>query len=224
VKSTLTRVALCLAVFAFSLSAFAASKHGNVQLTKNNRVATTSMHSKIVAQNIREDAKLTKVFSNISKYPFARYFCCYGWTISGPSSQIGEQIWLAAPFTPSSKTTAKKVEVSAGWFLGTDSLVVGIAEDDGGVPGDMLASKLVNNVFEFGTCCTLTTAFFSKGVALDANTQYWVVMSTNSKDEDFGGAWAINTTDDRNYTFATNTGTGWATTSAFLGGYAVLGE
>jgi hypothetical protein len=223
-KRRCTRVVFCLAVLAFSLNALAAGKNG-VVLSKDGRMATaTKSSSKIVAQNInKDDTSLTKIFNNISIYPFARYFCCYGWTIAGPSSSIG-QVWLAAPFTPAANVTATKVEVSAGWFGGTNKLVIAIYSDRGGVPGKSLVSRRVSNLFNFGTCCTLSTASFKAGVALRGGKQYWVVMSTDSSDADFEGAWAINTTDDRSYTFAVNTGSGWSTTSGFLGGYRVLGR
>lgn len=225
VKSTFARVVLCLAVLAFSLTALAASKNG-VVLTKNGRQAiATNPSAKKVPFNPAADAGLTTIYSNISKYPYAKYFCCYGWTLSGPSSGIGEQIWLAAPFTPSSNATATKVETSAGTFGGTNELVISIFSDSGGLPGTALASKHVKNLSEFGDCCVLTTAKFPAGVALTGGTQYWVVMSTDNTDADFEGAWAINTTDDREtYTFAVNTGSGWGTTESFLGGYAVLGH
>ena len=222
-KRTLLSLMLCLTVLAFAMTAMAADKHGIV-LSKDGRMATATKAPAKVEIEPSRDASLTTIFSNISRYPYARYFCCYGWTLSGPSSGLGEQIWLAAPFTPTTNITATKVEVAAGWFGGTNELVISIAADSNGLPGNTLASKDVSNLFDFGTCCTLDVAHFSSGVALTANTQYWVVMSTDSSDADFEGAWAINTTDDRSYTFAVNEGSGWGTSSAFLGGYGVFGQ
>lgn len=225
-KSASARVVLCLVVLAFSLTALAASKNG-VILTKNGRQAIATRHSsKITPYNDKVDATLTKIVSNISKYQYAKYFCCYGWTLAGPTSGIGEQIWLATPFTPTANVTATKLEAAAGWFGGTNSLVLSIAADSSGLPGTTLGSATVSNLFDFGTCCTLDEAKLKPGVALTAGTQYWFVMSTDSSDEDFEGAWAINTTDDREnvYTLAVNTGSGWGTETTFLGGYAVLGH
>lgn len=225
-KSTSARVVLCLVVLAFSVTALAASKHG-VVLTKNGRQAiATRPSSKVTPYNARIDAGLTKIASNISKYPYAKYFCCYGWTLSGPNSGIGEQIWLATPFTPSANVTATKLEAAAGWFGGTNALVLSIAEDSGGLPGNTLGSATVDNLFDFGTCCTLDEGKLKPGVSLTAGTQYWFVMSTNNNDADFEGAWSINTTDDREnvYTLAVNSGSGWGTETTFLGGYAVLGH
>ena len=60
---------------------------------------------------------LATIFSNIGyKYPNGLYFCCYGATVGGPSSGVG-QIWIAQAFTPASSMTVHEISASIGCHL-----------------------------------------------------------------------------------------------------------
>jgi len=134
------------------------------------------------------------VFSNIGyKYPDGLYFCCFGNTISGPNSQIGDTIWPAAEFTPASDATIKEIDVALGWVSGANRVVINIAEDDGGVPGNVLASFPVTGLGVFGDCCQLAQA--TGKVKVTGGTPYWIFISTDASSMTTWAAWPFNSTD-----------------------------
>jgi hypothetical protein len=72
----------------------------------------------------------------------------------------------------------------------------------------------------------LVTEGGGHGVTVNAGTQYWLVVSTDTSTEDTFDAWAFNSTDMREtYSFAAyNSTNGWQASGGLLPGYAVLGQ
>lgn len=175
-------------------------------------------------QSLGIDAK-SLVAGNIGTlYPKGEYFCCYGYTISGPTSPVGEEIALAVAFTPTTTKTLAAIQVGVGYVEGTNAIAVSLFSDAGGLPGTSLASLNVANLPTFGSCCALATASSSGGVTLTAGTQYWVVVSTPVKNT--YAAWNFNTTDEVDeQTLAVNEGSGWLPSGALPGlAFAVYGQ
>jgi hypothetical protein len=130
-----------------------------------------------------------------------------GWTISGPDSVIGEQIWAANQFTLTKKAKVTEVAAGVGYVTGSNSAQLAIYADASGLPGKMLWSADVSNLTTFGTSGTATADAKVKGVKLKANTPYWIAVQTDDNSSDTWDAWNLSNTADA--TLAENTGSGW---------------
>jgi hypothetical protein len=187
---------LACSMLALASSAALAAGASDVVVSKDGRTVTAPHGVASYAQSIHEP-KATAIFENIGyKYPKGMYFCCYGATISGPNSALGAEYWAAEAFTPASNASVSEVQVGVGYVEGTKTVNVGLYSDAGGVPGTALAGKDIAMVTSFGSCCGILDLKIKSGVAVTAGTQYWVVVSTDSKNADLFGAWNYNSTDE----------------------------
>lgn len=141
------------------------------------------------ATNLK-DSGLVTIFSNLAaKYPKGQYWCCSGYNVMGPSQ--GEQ-WMAAAFTPAADHTVTRIEVAVGYSEGkTNGVVLSLNSDSNGVPGKALKTWNASGLPRFGTCCTLVVKSDSSGIPISAGKQYWIVLSTNSKEQDTVDAWNV---------------------------------
>lgn len=177
-----------------------------------------------------EEPGLVKIFDNLpsaKKYPYGTYFCCMGTVVAGPDYGFVAQQWWAEAFTPSANATVTKIEVAITYMAGgTNGVNIGLYSDANGVPGTALISKDVTNLPPFGGCCTTMVLKDKDGIAVTAGTQYWVVLSTDSNNDELLGSWDYNSTDQvTKINQAINTGSGWTAGSYYPGpGLAVLGK
>ena len=142
------------------------------------------------------DRNLTTIAGNFSTYPYALYFSVWGNTIAQGGSNFPFQIWQAEAFTPAVNATVTEIDVSLGdQSGGSAGIEVGLYDDASGIPGNKIKSVHVSKLPRYGECCGVTTATF-KGIPVKAGTQYWVLISTTTKDTDIY-AWAFNSTDMR---------------------------
>ncbi|HTZ96083.1 MAG TPA: hypothetical protein VMB18_06785 [Terriglobales bacterium] len=229
-KKPLPRIALvtCLLLIAGMVALAAAGRKNGIVVSNNGRNVIATHPSGHVVAPPQVPAGLTLIAGNLSKYPFGVYFCCYGDTISGPDSFLGSAYWDAIPFTPTANMTVTKVQASVGWGQnGVNGVTLSINADANGLPGNALGSVDVTGLGDFGDCCQLAQAGGgSQGVPVTAGTQYWFVVSTDTKTETTFDAWAYNTTDMRSYPsafYATSNG-GWINTEGILPGYAIYGQ
>lgn len=203
----------------------AAGRKNGIVLSNDGRYTIATQPTSHMTLPPNPDAGLTTIAGNLSKYPYGVYFCCYGFTISGPDSIIGATYWDAIPFKPTSNVTATKLEASVGFVTGTNSVALSLNADNNGLPGNVLATADASNLGTFGDCCTLAVVGGSKaGIALTAGTQYWVVVYTDTTSANTWDAWAFNTTDMRDYPYAYYSGGVWGASEGVLPGYAVLGH
>jgi hypothetical protein len=135
------------------------------------------------------------------------YNCCSGWTISGPSSVIGEQIWSADQITPTVSGKVTKIVAGVGYVTGSNAGELAIYSDASGLPGTLLWSGDVSNLPVFGTTGTTTVSAKVTGVKIKANTPFWVAVQTDTNSSDTWDAWNESNTTDA--TLAQNTGSGW---------------
>ena len=237
-KSPSVRVLIGLAVLVLvGVAALALGSKQNVVISRDGRQAiATKGPSMITAVDSDSDAKLKTIAGNISIYPFGRYFCCFGNTIAGTGSQLGFEVWIGIPFTPSANSTVHKVKASVGWIVNTDThFNLSIYSDSNGLPGKAIKTFPVSATSQFGACCTFATGNSAAGVPVSAGTQYWVVASTNDKKHGtFFGAWAFNSTDMRTHPLASwcsstggQCGSGnnmWSAGQGILPSFGVLGD
>jgi hypothetical protein len=166
-------------------------------VTEPSRAITSqSVTSTNGAKTNIPDSGLVKIFSNLaSEYPNGEFWCCTGYNIMGPSSGVGEQ-WMAAAFTPHANHTVTKITVAVGYSQGTiNGAVLGLKDDNNGIPGKWLKSWTLSGLPTFGTCCAVVSGSDTSGIPVTAGQQYWVVVKTNASQLDTVDAWNVDDTD-----------------------------
>jgi hypothetical protein len=100
-----------------------------------------------------------------------------GWTEAGAEAN-DYPLAEAMAFTPASNYVLARIDMGITYLQGTNGMTLVLAEDNGGIPGTTIYSTTINNLPEFGTCCTLQTAKLAPTktnyVALKAGHQYWL--------------------------------------------------
>jgi hypothetical protein len=221
-KRILGGFALCSMALIFSIPALAVTTQRGVTTSKDGRLTLAPPAS---ASHVSPGAELPdalQIYNNLSTYPLGRYWCCSGWTISGPNSLIGETFAAAMPFTPAGNATVTKIVVAVGYVTGTNGVTVSLNSDAGGLPGAALASFDLSGLPQFGTCCTLQLS--NTGVPVTGGTKYWVVVATGDDTLDTWDAWNQNDTNQTNQPFASFNNGVWSPSLGILGGFAVLGK
>jgi hypothetical protein len=191
-KLTLTLAALILT----SVNAFAAAK-GEVVLSKDGRMISRTNGTHAVTRVASSDSGLVTIFDNIGKaYPKGTYWCCEGYSITGPNaSPLLPEYWLAVAFTPSANHTVTKMEVAIGHFRGKNELVLSLYNDVSGLPGTAMKTWQMTGLPVFGSCCTVETKGDAAGIPVTAGTQYWVVVSTVGDNSDTFADWNVEDID-----------------------------
>ena len=153
----------------------------------------------------------SSVFSNIGKkYPKGLHFCCYGDTISGASAGVGGAFAAAMQFTPASDMKITEIEAAVGHVQGANSVTLSLYDDNGGVPGNLIASGTATNLGVFGDCCQMAVANLNQA-NVTGGTPYWVAVSASGNTWD---AWALNSTDQVDLLTAAYSSDGGATWGA----------
>ncbi len=198
---TITLSAACLALLLFAGTANLASGQ-NVMFSQNGRTAAAVQAPTHITAAPQEDPSLKVIAGNFSTYKYATYFSVWGETVAQGGSNFPFQTWAAVAFTPTADATVTRIETSAGrQGSGSAGFELGLWNDAKGLPGKPLKSFHVAKLPPYGQCCTVSVANDKAGIPVKAGTQYWVVVSTTSKDVDIY-AWAFNSTDMRAQTQA----------------------
>lgn len=133
------------------------------------------------------------IFTNLSTLPGERYLYGPGLLITGNNVSSQPEVWEALPFTPNKDVHVTSVSAAIAYLSGTKLVNIGIYSDEGGTVGTLLpdAQASSTDIPTDGDCCGLTKVTFSgAGVALAANTQYWLVASPDDVNgADFYGVW-----------------------------------
>jgi hypothetical protein len=210
---------LAFVVAAVASSAAWAAPAG-VSLSADHKITIIDHGTKVYTPPLGHAPKLKQIAGNLGTYyPKGLYFCCYGFTITGPNNSLGiGQYWDAVAFTPAANATATEVDAGVAYVEGTNGVVLSLTSDAGGIPGTVLWSGNAKNLGNFGSCCTLAVGKIKGGVALTAGTQYWLTVTTNKAEANEYAAWAFNSTDETDtQTIASNTGSGWTAGEAVPG-------
>jgi Matrixin len=130
----------------------------------------------------------TIIYSNFTS---GRSYCsgaagtCGGWTVSGSTSTPG-MVDTAVSFVPSQNIYLSQVLIALTWTGGTNSAVVTLNNDNGGLPGstvyatwDLSRLPLYGSTSTIQSSQTLTSA---PGILLTAGTTYWIVAAPGASD------------------------------------------
>jgi hypothetical protein len=148
--------------------------------------------------------KGTVIFDSIGT---GGYNCCSGWTISGPSSVVGEQVWSAIQITPTVSGKLKQVVAGVGYVTGNNAAELAIYSDASNLPGTMLWSADVSSLPTFGSTSTTTVQAKVTKVKIKKHKPFWVAVQTDSSSSNTWDAW--NDSNTTNAPLAQNTGSGW---------------
>src|SRR5579871_4411731 len=132
-----------LSTAALALAVTAAPAAPTSSKLSNGAAVTVVSRTNQINGYYRYAPKKAVIFDSIGS---GGYNCCSGWTISGPSSQIGEQIWSADQITPTANGKITSVVAGVGYVTGNNSVELAIYADSSGVPGKMLWSADVSSL------------------------------------------------------------------------------
>ena len=203
VRKRIVLAAVCITLLALvGLAALALGPKTGYVFSDDGRTVTATRGPQFVTPTVR-DPSLKTIAGNLSDYPYGIFFCCFGNTIAEGGSNFPFQTWVAIPFTPSANVTVTRIEASVGAFGGiTSGFELSLRADNSGLPGKVIKSFHIAKPPQYGACCTLDVGNDKTGIALTAGTQYWIAATTTSKDTNFLGGWAFNSTDMRSHPIA----------------------
>jgi hypothetical protein len=209
-----------LSTAALALAVTAALAAPTSSTLSNGAAVTTVTRAQGTAGSYHANAPIkgTVIFDSIGS---GGYNCCSGWTVSGPSSVIGEQIWSADQITPSVSGKVKEIVMGVGYVTGNNAAELAIYSDASGLPGTMLWSGDVSNLPVFGSTGTTTvSAKVKPAVKIKANTPFWVAVQTDTNSSNTWDAW--NDSNTTNAPLAQNTGSGWTNFGSTTAGAMTL--
>jgi hypothetical protein len=196
-----------LSTAALALIATAAGARPQVTMSHDNRFVSVLPHSGQSAPAAHRPGSY--VVSTIDKSSVGSYFCCYGSTLSGPSSQFGAAYGVAEQFIPGASATVSKLYAGVGYVSGDDKVTLTLYADSGNRPGKKLASGTGTTSTQFGFCCGLVKAKI-KSTSLTAGTPYWVSITLSGADFDAAGFQVNNEVSDFHYlSYTSNGGSTW---------------
>ncbi|HEX4077637.1 MAG TPA: hypothetical protein VHX61_02030 [Rhizomicrobium sp.] len=200
----LKKTLMLTAAFGFAATAALAAPTSSV-LSNGAAMTSVTGHGTAGFYRVRTPKKgLTVLFDSIGT---GGYSCCSGWTISGPSSVVGEQIWTAIQVTPTANGSVKQIAAGIGYVTGNNAAELAIYKDKKGAPGKMVWSADVSDLPDFGSTGTATVGASVTHVKLTAGTPIWVSVQTDANSSDTWDAWNESETTDA--TLDQNNGSGW---------------
>jgi hypothetical protein len=151
------------------------------------------------------------LWSTFASNPNGVYFCCYGSTLSGPSSFFGAAYGAAEQFSLKKSASVTGLAAAVGYVSGDDSVTLTLYADNGSnAPGTVLAQGTGTTDTEFGACCGVTTAKISS-TSLKAGTPYWVAITTTGSNFEAAPFQVYNEVDNPLYVaYTTNGGSTWS--------------
>src|SRR5690348_15367003 len=150
-----TLLVLAAAAVAAGPASAAKITFNGITVEDNGRATIARRPAPMVAPPHLE-AKLKAIYSNIGrKYPKSLYFCCLGWAVSGPTSILNPQNWIASPFTPTVDRVLERADLALQLGAGTNEAVIGIYDDKNNLPGKLLGKITVSGLTGVASCCGL---------------------------------------------------------------------
>ncbi len=182
--------------------------------------------SNIVHQSDAPPAGYITLYSNLGSKSDT-YYESQGWTIAGPTSELGFSQNIASPYTPSANSTIQGLQVAVTYAGGgTDAAAVAIFTDANGLPGKPLKVWNPTNLPTFGDCCSLVTVIDKAGVKVAAGTQYWIVVGTDALSTTSFDVWDFTWNQIQGTVAFAGSGNGnvWQTFTGTVPAYAIYGN
>jgi hypothetical protein len=166
----ITKRSIVTTASAFMLVGLASLAPASAQVSK------TRMDDGAILTTTTPAAGTTLIYSNFGKAGSV-YNPSTGWTEAGAEAN-DFPLAEAMAFTVSSNYILVRIDMGITYLQGTNGMTLVVAEDNGGVPGNIIYSAPLTNLPSFGTCCALMTADLphtkANHVGLSAGQQYWL--------------------------------------------------
>ena len=209
------RIAL-LTSAALALVATGAYAGPQVTLSKDNRTVSVAAGKPGTAGSPVQFAGTYSVNTFAKKYPNGLYFCCYGDTLSGPSSFFGAAYATATQWTQAANASVTKLSAGVGYVSGDNTVTLTLYADSGSnTPGKALASKKGTVTQFFGGCCGVVTVKIPS-TNLTAGSNYWIGISTGGANFQAAPESTVDQVNPHNKAFSSNGGTSWSGYSSIL--------
>ncbi len=201
-----------LSTVALALVATAANAGSKVTLSPDHRFVSVVPGKASLNVPFSVGKKKAKwTYSTFNSDSKGTYFCCFGSTLSGPSSFFGVAYGVAEQFTLKKAASISTLAAAVGYVSGDHTVTLTLYSDSGSnSPGTAIASGTGTSTTEFGSCCGVTTASISK-TSLNAKTPYWVAITTGGANYNAAPFQVANEVDSELYEASTsNGGTTWS--------------
>jgi hypothetical protein len=203
-KTLLTTAALALVV----TGAYAGPQ---VTLSKDNRMVSVPAGHSAGHGSLVPFAGSSSYSNFATKYPNGLYFCCYGYTVSGPSSFLGAAYGAATQWTQAADADVTKLSSSVGYVSGDHTSTLTLYADSGSnSPGAKLGSGKGTSPEFFGGCCGVLTVKLKKSVHLSAGQSYWIGVTTGGANFNAAGFSTIDQVNLHNIAGTSDGGTTWS--------------
>jgi hypothetical protein len=223
-RKTLLGVLVFLSVFAL-MNVAAWGQTGNdgvVKLNAGRNVILMRAPSQPSIPAVGPSPGLVTIYSNLGK---GRKVYNQNAGVGVLGNDAGQMLpeMVGTAFRPKADHVVTEIQVGATHVQGTNTLVVSLNQDNKGIPGKVLHTWHFSNLPVFGSCCTLQTAKYAKGIPVKKGKLYWVVLRPQVKFQDTYDVWDDNFAEKQG-TWANNTGTGWNASYQVLGSLGVFGK
>jgi hypothetical protein len=133
---------------------------------------------------------------------------------------LGFLVKQAVPFTPVGNWTLTQIDLALAHTAGTNSVVVTLNADSGGIPGGILSTiGTLSGLPPFGSCCAVET--LTPDFPVTSGVHYWIVVSPGASDT--VNEWNINNTGVNTLSLETNNLGGWSANGAGLAAFDIQG-
>ena len=181
----------------------------NVTISKDNKMVSVPAGK---AGTVGSWVPGGEAYSNFAKkYPNGLYFCCYGYTLSGPSSFFGAAYATATQWTQAADADVTKLSAAVGYVSGDHTATLTLHSDSGSdTPGAKLGSRTGTTPEFFGGCCGVLTVKLKKPVHLSAGQKYWISITTGGANFNAAPFSTIDQVNPHNGAGSSNGGTTWS--------------
>jgi hypothetical protein len=128
----------------------------------------------------------TVFFSNVGP---GGSFSSTAWCVSGATSPCG-RFDEAMPFFPSVSGLVTQIYVGLVNVSGTNAALVQLAQDNGGVPGAILASGGIAGSPHIGATCCVGSISVSPSVPIGYGHRYWIIVRPAASNTYSGWNWS----------------------------------
>lgn len=161
-----------------------------------------------------QDSGLYTIFSN-----FGKGQNCFnlgeGWLVEGPGT--GDAQYIAMKFTPTVDANVTEMKLA---LFGGRGAVVGLNEDDNGLPGKPIYTWHPHKLGNRGKSpCMYTLVTNKQGLPIHQGQQYWVVAEARGKE---AAGWSWTNSGDGDFAYD-DSNQGWMIEDANISAFDVLG-
>jgi hypothetical protein len=194
---------------ALALVATGAYAGANVSLSNDHRMVSVPAGSPGKSAPLQLGGTSYSNFA--TKYSNGLYFCCYGYTVSGPSSFLGAAYGAATQWTQAADADVTKLSSSVGYVSGDHTSTLTLYADNGSdAPGAKLGSGTGASPEFFGGCCGVLTVKLKKSAHLSAGQKYWIAVTTTGANFNAAPFSTIDQVNLHNIAGTSDGGTTWS--------------